>query len=139
MKIIVAKDEVRKLRRRMSRAYPRERIEYVYGKFVGDVVQIHVFDAVKHQATRHWCEVDEEEHAVSVEHMENCGLKLIGSVHSHPDFAEASPSEGDYDDCIQTGELVMGIVGIWHDPKREKMRTVVRFYGPLVSVDLVLT
>ena len=135
MRVVVSKAELRKLRRRMRRAYPKERIEYLWGTLEGDTITISVFDQVKHTATTSTCEADECDHEMSQEAALECGLVLMGTIHSHPSFADAAPSEGDHD-YRQDWEIVTGIVGVWRDKGR--IRTHVRFYGPTLQLEPVL-
>jgi proteasome lid subunit RPN8/RPN11 len=144
MKIVVAKSELTKLRRRMIRAYPAERLEHIWGKCVGkDEVHIYMFETVKQKSTRKSCEVKDKDDLIVLEQESEArlqGMYLVGSVHSHPTFMEASPSEFDLEDEDDTeGEVVMGIVGVWLDEKQNRMHTRVRFYGPQVPVQTITT
>lgn len=145
MKVLVSKSELRKLRKRMRDAYPNERIEYIWGHAhpTKHEVHIYVFDQVKHKAGedkegRKWCKADDVDSEESVKHAEENGLTILGSIHSHPDFAECSPSESDYDDEENNStNLLMGICGVWKAGKSKRLQARIRFFGPLVRVTTI--
>ena len=150
MRVLVSKSELAKLRRRMLRAYPRERIELIWGKTVGkDEVHIYMFDRIEQRASRSSCtpgktesEREIEVH-ISEQEAAKLGLAVIGSVHSHPDIEnESAPSEFDFEEGVNIGELISGIVAVWKDkkcPRGARMRTRVKLWGPLVPVEMIIT
>jgi proteasome lid subunit RPN8/RPN11 len=124
MKVIVAKPILSGFRRRALKRYPIEYIEAIWGKVKGNNIYIHVLLPVEHEATRNDLEVD----ATEIEYGErDSGLIRLGSIHSHPDSRECSPSETDWIGLRDTPELVMGICQI---VRREyRRRTSIQFYG----------
>ena len=59
-------------------------------------------------------------------------LEVLGDIHSHPDFIDASPSEQDWNNCQHFVDLylkppIMGIVGVFKD-KNGKLKTRTKFY-----------
>lgn len=137
MKVFIDKREIQKLKRRMLKAYPKERIELLWGKFKKpDEFHVYVFDQIPFKSTSKSLEHDESEYQISSDHAQSGGLTLLGSIHSHPDCDDAAPSEFDYDESIKTGELISGIVCI-NVNKSGKKRTIrLRFWGPLQSIEV---
>src|SRR5437867_1508514 len=136
MKVVVSACEVRKMRERMKKAYPRERVEYLWGELVGNSVHIYIFDQVPHKAALTWCEVSAHDHAESTKDCREAGFVFLGTVHSHPGWRDASPSETDHDNA--EGEILNGIVSVWKT-KSGARRSRIRWWGPQVPVKTTLT
>ena len=135
MKVIVAKSELDKFRRRALKSYPNERIELLWGKRCGrDCFVIHLFDQVKHKRGRRWCESDEDDHEISIQEAQDKGLIVLGTIHTHPNRDEANPSEADFDSAVEQFEVISGICCVWEDKKSGKLKSRVRWWGPLVGV-----
>jgi proteasome lid subunit RPN8/RPN11 len=135
MKVIVSKAELDKFRRRAIKSYPNERIELLWGKRRGlDTFEIFLFDQVKHERGRKWCKSDEDDHEISIQEAQDRGFVILGTIHTHPNRDEACPSESDFDDALEQGEVISGICAIWENKKTGKLKSRVRFWGPLVGV-----
>ncbi len=136
MKIKVARSELAKLRRRMKRAFPKERIEYLFGHVHGEVIHIHIFDHIPHVATKSWCEVSEHDHVASVEACVDAGFMFLGTIHSHPGWRDATPSETDQTNNI--GELVQGIMALWKD-KSGRLCSRTKWWIPTLPMETIQT
>ena len=135
MKVLVSKTEWSKFRQRVRRAYPKERIELIWGRKTGpSTFHIHLFDHVKHKATTLSCTPDEKDVEVSEQEAKECGLVLLGTVHSHPERTEAAPSETDFDSAVEDFEIISGIAAVWKDKSTGRLRTRIRFWAPLLGV-----
>jgi proteasome lid subunit RPN8/RPN11 len=135
MKIFIDKDEVKKLKQRMLKAYPNERIELMWGKFKKpDEFHIFIFDSIPHKGKRRSVDHAPEELNISSDHASTMGLTLLGSIHSHPDCEDCSPSEFDYDSGIEEGEVISGIATI-NKGKNGRKSIKIRFWGPLLGVE----
>lgn len=135
MKVITSRKEMAKFRQRVRQSFPKERIELLWGKMVGrDTFHIFLFDQVKHTATRSQCKTDEDDHDISIQEAMNKGLVVLGTIHSHPGFTDTAPSETDFDDGLEQGEVISGIAAVWKDKKTGRIRTKIRFWGPLLGV-----
>lgn len=136
MKILIDKREIVKLKRRFLKAYPKERIELVWGKFKKpDEFHIYIFDSIPYKSTHNWVDYDESEPQISSDHAATRGLVLLGSIHSHPDCFDASPSEYDYDEGVKSGELISGIAVINQNSKGRRS-VKIRWWGPLQGLDV---
>lgn len=135
MKVLFAKDQVKGLKRRILKAYPKEHMELLWGKFVRpDEFHIYMCDQIKHKGTRRTVKYNEEEYQISSDHAINAGLVLLGSIHSHPDCYDAAPSECDYDDALAVGDVISGIALVSKNKLTGRRRVKIRFWGPLQQV-----
>lgn len=136
MKVVVAKSELAKFRRRILKAYPKERIEILWGRQISpDEFHIFIFEQVPHTATKTSVTYDRGgEIELSQIDAEDAELEQLGSIHSHPDCYDAAPSEFDYDGGVIDGEIISGIALVTKDKETGRRRVRIRFWGPLVGV-----
>lgn len=135
MKVVVSKSELMKFRRRALKAYPNEKIELVWGKMVGrSTFHVYLFDQIKHLRGKNWCQSDEVDHEISVQEAQAQGLVVLGTIHTHPNRDDCQPSEPDFDGALEAGEVISGICAVWECKKTGKMKTRIRFWGPIIGV-----
>lgn len=136
IKIKCAKDELLKLKRRMLKAYPKERLEVVWGKKINQYeYHIYVFDTIEQRATTKSVAYEPSDYLLSKECAEQAGLIVLGTIHSHPDCLDATPSECDYDNSLRMGEYISGIALININPITLRRNIRVKFWGPLSQVE----
>ena len=122
-RIVVDKKEERKFRRRALHAHPFETIEALWGKTRGDILYICAFVKMNiDKRTLRTLNYDDQELDFHEEDAAEAGLKLIGTIHSHPNADDTIFSEQDLRDSQESNELVMGICAIINPEKGKKGR-----------------
>ena len=123
----------------MLQAYPLEKIEYIWGKVNrrGDA-HIYVFDQVIQDImTKDECRADGDDTAASFQSAKEAGLVVLGTVHSHPDCDTTVPSEHDFTEGADHGEVVSGICAVFKTKGR--LRTRLGWWFPAANLQMVLT
>lgn len=124
--VVVDRKVVDGFRRRAIAKYPNEWMESVWGHVDGNTAFVHILlEADIHDAGPDSIDYDgEREKPDELE-----GAIWLGTIHSHPGFVDASPSEGDWDAGYKEGELLSIICSIKKDV-RGRLRSRVRFWQP---------
>jgi proteasome lid subunit RPN8/RPN11 len=137
MKVLVSPSEIKKFKRRVLKKFPNEHMELLWGKKIGkDEYQVFLFDRIPHLGTPRTVYYDSDEFEVSRQSAEANGYVLLGSIHSHPLCQDAAPSEQDYDDSLEHGEMISGIALVEVN-KNKRKKVTIRFWGPLQQVEPV--
>jgi proteasome lid subunit RPN8/RPN11 len=135
LKIKVASSVLRGFRRRALRSYPLEHLETVWGRITADGIHIFAFHPIDHKPTRNTCEYTENTEAdfegQRDEDAPKWKLEVLGTIHSHPDCSDASPSEADWELSVESKETISGIYLI-NKAKNGRRQTAVRFYSGAV-------
>ena len=137
MKVLVSPSEIKKFKRRVLKAFPNEHMELLWGKKVGkDTYEVFIFDRIHHIGMPRTVYYDSDEFEASRQFAKENGYVLLGSIHSHPQCADVAPSEQDYDDALEHGEMISGIALVEVNQKGRRKVTI-RFWGPLQQVEPV--
>ena len=115
-------------RRRALKKYPLEYMESIFGRVVGQTINILAFYPIEHRGTPEECEYEQSAVEESKDGTD-CPpkMKWLGTIHSHPDGG-GEPSGADWETSRADGEVVSGIYQIL--PRRGKRKLGrVRFYS----------
>ena len=133
MQIYVDPKSLRQFRRRALRRYPKEYIEALWGtKNADNTWSIVAFQPIDHEAKRDTVDHDYDDARYG---KREGGLIRLGTIHSHPDRTDVSPSEGDWEYFKECGELLSGICAI--KKHRHRRRTFIRFYRSRALCDVI--
>lgn len=135
-KVYVHPRAARAFKRAAWAAAPKEYIAAAFGTASrnGDA-EIVAFGSLPHGATVAECEVDAVDLTECRRKVVGSGLYFLGTVHSHPDCIDASPSEVDWLSTEAMDDLLTGICALRKKGKRRYSRF--RFYrahSPYVEV-----
>ncbi len=114
--VVVDRKVLEGFRRRALAAYPREIIEQVVGRIVGQQARIFAFRDLEYEATRSRVIMDEDANPMT-EGGDEDGFEILGTVHTHPQDT-VEPSEIDWQSMHDDNELLMGICAIRKTAKR---------------------
>ena len=135
MRVRVAETVLRGFRRRALKVYPRELMETVWGRITPQGIDVFTFHPIDHKGTRAKCEftanTDADLEGQRDEEAPEYKQELLGTIHSHPDCSDASPSEADWEIAVSSKEIISGIYLI-KGTKPGRRRTRVRFYSGAV-------
>lgn len=115
------------------KVYPLELLEVLAGQVEDGIAYIHTMLPIEQEATKDSVEVNGDFHH-TLKFVEGLGMKFIGTIHSHTEIADTSPSKADRVSAIEDKEMVSGIVAI-HVIKGRR-RTHTDFYAPAAIVEL---
>lgn len=129
----VSRLQLRNFIRRARRRYPDEYIETIWGrKGSSGTHQICSFQNVDHDATpfniTDWDEAD------MPNGQQHGNLVCLGTIHSHPNISDASPSEDDWDFFRQEREIVSAICLL--TPVNGKLKSRVRWFISQAMIDV---
>ena len=111
------------------RAFRRPRTEYaevLWGTVDGCVARVAAIQPIAQKGKHAEVEIDPDDTDTdaSRDHAESVGLRVLGSIHSHPWPFACEPSNADVESFHQDGEYVMGICAL-----REKGRRRFTSFG----------
>src|SRR5271154_903650 len=136
LKIRVAKTVLRGFRRRALKRYPKELMEMIWGKVTSQGVDIFAFHPVEHKPSKLSCEytshTESDIEAQRDEEAPSFNLEVLGTIHSHPDCSDASPSEADWELTVIDKEIISGICLIRTPRNGKKRLTRIRLYSGAV-------
>jgi proteasome lid subunit RPN8/RPN11 len=133
MRIFCNRNVWRAFVRRAKRRFPKEYIEAAWGRTMKDGVHIYAFTDMEHVATKNSVIYDPEENK---EHELAEKLQYLGTIHSHPKYTDASPSENDWRDAMNEDEMTIGILAIWEKNGRRYSKGV--FWPQTRPLDITL-
>lgn len=129
-KVKLKKGALEHFRRKARAAYPLEIHAYLLGDILSpEMVQVTHFCYPKEYDTQTSKNVgwSSEEYYKLKDKASNKGLKIVGDIHSHPDW-DAVMSPDDYKSCFLDSLSVCGICSIYGN------KTRVRFWTPTSSL-----
>jgi proteasome lid subunit RPN8/RPN11 len=103
-------------KRRALKVYPREILEQIVGRVVGNQARIFAFRELEHTATKREVVTDDDLNPMTEEEEESL-FDILGTIHSHPQDT-IEPSDLDWETMKKDGELIMGICSIRKTAKR---------------------
>lgn len=131
-RVIIDKKLLASFRKRTLEAYPREAMCTMWGRVEGDTVLITVIKDILQKATENevnYYEADALAHAGHGDH-------YLGSIHSHPDCLDATPSQADWDTSFSSGERVFAVMQI-RKLATGRFKTEVKFWEPRPEITIV--
>lgn len=112
-RILVSKKLLAGYKKRAIAAYPSELLETLWGRIEGDTAIIERVLPVNQRATNN--EVTADDADIHAPAKDARGVMILGTIHSHPDSTDASPSEPDWEDSYKNGEHLFGVCRITND------------------------
>lgn len=133
-RVVISKQLLASFRKRTLEAYPNETMQTLWGRVEGDTVVISGLRTPEQKATQNelvYYDSDTvgPQSAIRGEH-------YLGTVHSHPDSFDATPSQQDWDTSYSSGERIFGIMCC----KRQvsgRFKTEVKFWEPRPDIAIV--
>lgn len=131
-RVIVDKKLLASFRKRTLEAYPHEVMCTMWGRVEGDTILITVIKDIPQQASEkevNYYEADALAHAGHGDH-------YLGSIHSHPDCLDATPSQADWDTSFSSGERVFAVMQV-RKLETGRFKTEVQFWEPRPPIAIV--
>lgn len=131
-RILVSKKLLDGYKKRAIASYPSELLETLWGRIEGDTAIIERVLPVVQVASHDAVSADDEDILAPAKKAR--GVMLLGTIHSHPDSQDASPSEADWEDSYQNGEHVFAVCRI--TKKADKFITKISLWEarPIIKV-----
>lgn len=123
-KVVKVSDNQLRHFRSLARDSDLEIMAYLIGEVIdGDTVEIHSFEYTKKYGIQKTNAVSwyESEYERVKQKAEKRGRRIIGYIHSHPNW-DTVMSSADFDHCVQNGLRICGIVST------NNRKTIVRFW-----------
>ena len=113
VRVMIDKKLLGEFKKKAIKAYPSELMNTLWGRVEGDSVIIHHLRDVEQQASN-----DKVEAFVSdmVSPISQTAEQYLGSLHSHPDCGDPSPSYQDWLNAYNCGERVFGVMSLVKGP-----------------------
>lgn len=121
-RVLISRSLLASFRRAALSAYPNEFMQTLWGTVRGDTVTVEALRDVAHTATPETVGAEIHDQFAAKEK-----LQYLGTLHDHPEPTDATPSQADWDDAFNTGEIVFGVMAVWKG-ENEKFRTAVEFW-----------
>lgn len=133
-RVIIDQALVTAFRKMAQAAYPDEAMVTMWGRIESDSVVISRLRGVEQDSTDTSVQARVEDMvAPAADHLHE---RYLGTMHSHPDLFDASPSEQDWQDSWNGGEFVFGVLGIVPTSKG-RFRTNLQFWPVLQPIDII--
>ena len=121
-------------RRQALSAHPNEYIASLWCVSNTDSISVVDIRPIDHEADNDSVYFDTEDGSFGAA---DGKLVRVGTIHSHPDCTDCSPSEFDWDSTAARKELITGICQIWKTPSGRR-RTKIRFYNARAACPLTI-
>lgn len=132
-RILVSKKLLDGYKKRAIAAYPSELLETLWGRIEGDTAIIERVLPVNQKATEM---VTEATYADIMQPAKEArGIMLLGTIHSHPETVDASPSEHDWRDSYQNGEHIFAVCQL--RKKAEKFTSKISIWEARPVINIV--
>jgi proteasome lid subunit RPN8/RPN11 len=138
MKITVDKTAWRNFVRRAKYKFPKEYIEYLWGKETKAYYHITRFIKIPHTATQVSIYCDEGTFACQQKLAKAQGLTCLGSIHTHPHYKDCSASQTDHEESYEEGEKIIGILALYKNNKINRLQPYIRWWVPQPIMDFIL-
>jgi len=133
-RVLISKKLIADFRKRVIAAYPNETMQTLWGRVEGDTVVVSSLRTPKQEGTKdellyHFGDAVGAQSVVRGEH-------YLGTIHSHPECLDATPSQHDWDTSYTSGERIFGIMRCERgDGGRYKTET--KFWEPRPEIAIV--
>lgn len=131
-RVVITDKLVRDFRKAAIAAMPNECLWSVWGRIQGDTVIVERL-AQPHQ------KVSETDVSINRDVMLAPAVgqhQYIGTIHSHPESSDASPSTTDWTDAYATGEHVFGVMRVYKSNKGT-WKTELDWWEPRASIQMI--
>ena len=115
--------------RRAKKNFPKEHIELMWGKVRKGVAKIYFFRSLEYKSTSNYVEYEDAEFEAQRYEAKENGYILLGTIHSHPNSQDSTPSLLDWRESIDSKEIVSGICAIWK--KNGRKHASINFWPPV--------
>lgn len=132
-RVLISKSLLSSFRKLVLEHYPNEVMNTLWGRVEGDTVLISALKTPEQNATdRELTYYDAD--AISPQ-TQLRGEHYLGTIHSHPDCVDATPSQHDWDTAYSSGERVFGVMRVSKQGNKFKME--VKFWEPRPEITVV--
>lgn len=109
-RVLISKKLLSEFRKQVTKAYPAETMSTLWGRIEGDTVVVSSLRVPKQEGTSeeltyHFADAVGDQARVRGEH-------YLGTIHSHPECLDSTPSQHDWDTSYGSGERVFGIMRV---------------------------
>lgn len=133
-RVIISKQLLANFRKQVITAYPNETMSTLWGRAEGDTIIISALRTPDQKAS-----VDELSYhigdAVGVQ-ANIRGESYLGTIHSHPECSDATPSQHDWDTSFNSGERVFAVMRCTKSTAG-RFKTEVRFWEPRPEIAII--
>lgn len=132
-RVIISPRLIASFRKAAVRAYPNEFFQTMWGWVRGDTVTVEALRDAAHTPT------DSEISTTVADQFaphSTTPLHYLGTIHSHPDCGDTSPSVTDWDDGFTTGETVFFVMSV-RKGENGRFRTDLRPWEPRPPIAIV--
>lgn len=114
--------------------FPVEYMETLWGRIEGGTVIVSALGKMPQEASEDALRFDRADTV----NRAGQGEILLGSLHTHCNMYDPSPSPQDWEDAFKFGEHIFGIMTIWkEDGKPGKFKTAVSWWEPQPSILMI--
>lgn len=125
-RVLISKQLLSNFRKKALSIYPNEYMMTVWGRIEGDTVQVESLREVAQKAT---------EGSVTASFLDcvtsSNTSTFLGTIHTHPDSTDATPSQADWDGSFACGEYIFGIMKI------SKGKTITKWWEPRAEISMI--
>jgi len=133
-RVIISKQLLASFRKRTLEAYPLETMQTLWGRVEGDTVVISSLRTPEQKGSPDRLDYNFDDAASPQAHVR--GEHYLGTIHSHPEGSDATPSQSDWDSSYSSGERVFGI--LWCSKQASgRFKTEVKFWEPRAMITVV--
>lgn len=124
---------LREFRKTAVKAYPSEVMNTLWGRVEGDSILVHHLRSVEQEAGTH-----EVKAYVSdmVGPVSQTAEQYLGSIHSHPDCWDASPSIQDWHNAYVCGEKIFAVMSLAKTDKG-RFASTIAWFEPRPFIDMI--
>jgi len=132
-RIVISKQALADFKKQAIKDFPLEAFVTLWGKVDGSTVVITSVKDVTHRAKEDTIDYHEADALSPAAHTRE---HFIGSLHSHPNCSDSSPSETDWQDAFSHGEFIFGVMSI-NRKENGKFVTATSFWEPSPSISII--
>jgi len=133
VRVMLDKKLLADFRKQAIKAYPNEVMNTLWGRAEGDSIIIHRMRSVEQDADENKVEAYVSD---MVSPVATTADRYLGSIHSHPDCHDASPSVQDWHNAYVCGEHVFGVMSVMKSDSG-RFSTAVSWWEPRPFIDTI--